>query len=78
MFPPTVQEGPLFSISSPTFVVCRFFDDGHSNQCEVIIPYCSFDLHFSNRVMLSTFSCVFLVGCISSLEYSSLFQLSVL
>ena len=25
-----------------------FFDDGHSDQCEVI-PHCSFDLHFSNN-----------------------------
>ena len=25
-----------------------FFDDGHSNQCEVT-PHCSFDLHFSNN-----------------------------
>ena len=25
----------------------RFFDDGHSDRCEVI-PHCGFDLHFSN------------------------------
>ena len=25
-----------------------FFDDGHSDRCEVI-PHCSFDLHFSNN-----------------------------
>ena len=25
-----------------------FFDDGHSNQCEVI-SHCGFDLHFSNN-----------------------------
>ena len=25
-----------------------FFDDGHSDQCEVM-PHCSFDLHFSNN-----------------------------
>ena len=36
------------STLSPAFVVCRFFDDGHSDQCEVI-PHCSFDLHFSNN-----------------------------
>ena len=28
------------------FFVCRFFDDGHSDQCEVI-PHCSFDWYFS-------------------------------
>ena len=32
---------------SPAFIVCRFFDDGHSDWCEVI-PHCSFDLHFFN------------------------------
>ena len=45
-FSPTVKEGPLFSTPSPAFFVCRFFDDGHSDQCEVI-RHCSFDLHFS-------------------------------
>ena len=44
--PPTVQEGSFFSTSSPTFIVCRYFIDGHSDQCEVILN-CSFDLHFS-------------------------------
>ena len=47
-FPPTVQEGFLFSIPSSAFIVCRYFDDGSSDQCEVI-PHCSFDLHFSNN-----------------------------
>ena len=47
-FPPTVQEGSLFSTPSAAFVVCRFSDDAHSNWCEVI-PHCSFDLHFSNN-----------------------------
>ena len=37
-----------FSLHSPAFIVCRLFDDGNSNQCEVI-PHCSFDLHFSNN-----------------------------
>ena len=44
----TVQEGSLFSTPSPAFTVCRHFDDGHSDQCEVIF-HCSFDLHFSNN-----------------------------
>ena len=26
--PPRVQEGTLFSTTSPTFIVCRFFNDG--------------------------------------------------
>ena len=28
--------------------VCRFFDNGHSDRCEVI-PHCSFDLHLVNN-----------------------------
>ena len=47
-FPPTVQEGSLFSTPSPVFVVCRFSDEAHSNWCDMI-PHCSFDLHFSNN-----------------------------
>ena len=47
-FPPTVLEGSIFSTPSPAFNVCRHFDDGHSDQCEVIF-HCSFDLHFSNN-----------------------------
>ena len=30
------------------FIVCRHFDDDHSDWCEVI-SRCSFDLHFSNN-----------------------------
>ena len=36
-----------------------FFDDGHSDWCEVI-PHCSFDLHFSNNEWCwAFFSCVY-------------------
>ena len=38
----------LFSTPSPAFIIYRFFDDGHSDHCEVI-SHCSFDLHFSNN-----------------------------
>ena len=38
----------LFSIPSPAFIVCRLFDDGHSDSCEVV-SHCSFDLHFSSN-----------------------------
>ena len=34
IYPPRVQEGSLFSTSSPAFIVCRFFD-GHSDHCEI-------------------------------------------
>ena len=46
-FPAAVQEGSLFSTSFQAFV-CRFFEDGHSDRCEVI-PHWSFDLHFCNN-----------------------------
>ena len=29
-------------------IICRLFDDGYSDQCELIL-HCSFDLHFSNH-----------------------------
>ena len=44
----TVQECSLFSTSSPAFIVCGLFGDGHSDWCEVI-SHCSFDLHFSSN-----------------------------
>ena len=47
-FPPKMQEHSLFSTSSPAFIVCRLFDECHSDWCEVI-SHCSFDLHFSNN-----------------------------
>ena len=47
-FPPKVQEGSLFSTPSPAFIVCRLFDDGHSDRCDEI-SHCSFDLHFSSN-----------------------------
>ena len=28
--------GSLSSTSSPSFIICVFFDDGHSDWCEVI------------------------------------------
>ena len=46
--PPAMQVGFLFSTPSPAFIVCRLFDDGHSDLCEVVSHY-SFDLHFSNN-----------------------------
>ena len=42
-----MQEGFLFSISSPVFI-CRICDYGHSDWCEVI-SHCCFNLHFSNN-----------------------------
>ena len=46
--PTTMYEGLLFFTSPPTFVICVFFDDSHSDRCEVI-SHCGFDLHFLNN-----------------------------
>ena len=43
----SIHEDSLFSTPFLAFIICRLFNDGHSDQSEVI-PYCSFDLHFSN------------------------------
>ena len=40
--PPTVQERSLFFTPSPALIVGRFFDDGHSDQHEMI-SHCGFD-----------------------------------
>ena len=40
--------GLLFSTPSPAFFVCRLFDAGHSDWCEVV-PHRGFDFHFSNN-----------------------------
>ena len=37
-----------FSPHCPQHIVCRLFDGGHSDWCEVV-SHCSFDLHFSNN-----------------------------
>ena len=39
--------GFLFPTPSPAFIVCGLFNDGHSDQCEVILC-CSFSYLFSN------------------------------
>ena len=54
----------------PAFIVCRLFDDGHSDWHEMI-PHCGFNLHFSNneRCWVSfhvfvSLLCVFLESCL--------------
>ena len=62
-FQPTVQDGSLFFISSPTFIVCGLFDDTHSDQCGVI-PDCHFDLHFSNNENVDHLFMCLLANCV--------------
>ena len=66
-FLPTMQEGSLFSIPSPAFIVCRFFDDGHSGSHEMI-PHCGFDLHFSIMSDIRHLFMCSLTVCTSYLE----------
>ena len=42
------RVGSLFSTVFPAYVVCRLFDGGHYDQCEVM-PRCSFGLYISNN-----------------------------
>ena len=41
---PTISVGLLPFLHILASIYCQFFDDGHSDQCEVI-SHCSFDFH---------------------------------
>ena len=59
----SVRGFPFLHLLS--IIVCRFFDDGHFDQYEVI-THCSFDLHFSSNVE-HLFMCLLAID-MSSLE----------
>ena len=46
--PTNSVKGFLFSTPSPTFIVCRLFDESHSDQHEMV-PHCGFHLYFSDN-----------------------------
>ena len=58
----TGQEGSLFSSPSLAFIISTHFDNGHSDQYEVV-PHYRFDFHFSKSVLLSISSSVS-YGCL--------------
>ena len=57
--PTNSGRGSLFSTPSPAFTICRLFHGSHSEMCEMI-PYCGFDLHFSNNEWYWAFFHVFI------------------
>ena len=65
--PTSCARGFPFSTSSPTFIVCRFFGDGHSDWYELTLHF-SFDLHSSHNEKYEHFSMCLLPICISSLK----------
>ena len=62
---PTLPAVEMWSFTHWTTkeVPCRYFDNGHSDWCEVI-PHCSFDLHFPDSCVEHLFMCLLVIVCL--------------
>ena len=66
-FPPTVKEGSLFSTTPPLFIICRLYDDGHPDQCD--IPHYDFFTYLIIDNVEHIFMCRWVIH-VSSLQIS--------
>ena len=71
---PQCRRGTLFSTPSQAFVICRLFDDGHSDWCEVL-PHYSFDLQ---SVIISDAEHLFMYFLAICMSYNYLLMLGTL
>ena len=68
------KRAPFSPHPSPAIFVCRFFDNGHSDRCEVISPG-SLGWHFSTSEQYWTSFMHLLAICMSSLENAFFFAI---